>query len=201
MKKVLKNLKVNEWLKRGHMSSFFMGKGQCLPYWQIALLEKKKSQTFDFFWFWAPATEEERKCQRSKRRINAEEWRRKEKLENAEGVKIRFVLFISFLFCGLSVFQECIFGFVVRMRDKKTKFNKENGTTLLLFLLFSSFGLTRETRPQFSNPSCLTAVRTVHCAFCVQQVLGLKEPFQGQFPVNRVGPYGPVLISKPWDQF
>ena len=27
MKKVLKNLKVSEWLKHGHMSNFFMGKG------------------------------------------------------------------------------------------------------------------------------------------------------------------------------
>ena len=71
-----------------------------------------------------------------------------EKIENAEeGVKIRFVLFISFLFCGLSVFWDCIFGFVVRMRDKRTKLNRENGTTLLLFLIFSSFGLTYETWP------------------------------------------------------
>ena len=26
-KKVLKNLKANEWWQRGHMSNFFMGKG------------------------------------------------------------------------------------------------------------------------------------------------------------------------------
>ena len=62
---------------------------------------------------------------------------KKEKLENTEeGVKIRFVLFISFLFCGLNLFWDCIFGFIVRMRDKKTKFNRENGITLLLFLIF-----------------------------------------------------------------
>ena len=39
--------------------------------------KKKKSKTFDFFWFWALVTEEERKCQRSKRRINAEERQRR----------------------------------------------------------------------------------------------------------------------------
>ena len=51
------------------------------------------------------------------------------KLENAEeGVKIMFVLFISFLFCGLSVFWDCIFGFMVRIRHKKTEFNRENDT-------------------------------------------------------------------------
>ena len=43
--------------------------------------KEKKSKTFDFFWFWAPVTEEERKRQRSKRRINAEERRKKEILE------------------------------------------------------------------------------------------------------------------------
>ena len=35
--------------------------------------KEKKSKTIDLFWFWAPVTEEERKRQRSKRRINAEE--------------------------------------------------------------------------------------------------------------------------------
>ena len=39
--------------------------------------KEKNSQTFDFFWFWAPVTEEERKHQRNKRRINAEERRRR----------------------------------------------------------------------------------------------------------------------------
>ena len=72
---------VEAW-PHGHMSNFFMGKGQCLPYWQTALLEKKKkSKTYDFFWFWAPVTAEERKRQRSKRRINVEERRKKEILE------------------------------------------------------------------------------------------------------------------------
>ena len=56
MKRSLKNLKANDWLKRGHMSNFFMGRGQCMPYWQTTLLEKKKNLTFDFFWFWAPMT-------------------------------------------------------------------------------------------------------------------------------------------------
>ena len=46
---------------------------------------------------------------------------KKEKLENAEeGVKIRFVLFISFLFCG-SVFWDCFFRFVVRKKLKTQK--------------------------------------------------------------------------------
>ena len=84
---------------------------------------------------------------------------KKEKLENAEeGVKIRFSLFISFLFCGLGVFWDYIFGFGVRMRDKKMKFNRENGTTLLLFLIFSTFSLTRETQTQFSNSGGSTAI-------------------------------------------
>ena len=130
----------------------------------------------------SPVTEEKRKRQRSKNN-KCRRMEKKEKLENAkQGVKIRFVLFISFLFCGLSVFWDCIFGFVVRMRDKMKKFNKENGTTLLLFLIFSNFDLTHETRPWFSNPNGLTVVRMVHCIFGVQRVLGLKEPSQGTVP-------------------
>ena len=101
-------------------------------------------------------------------------------MENAEeGVKIRFVLFISFLLCGLSVFWDCIFEFVVKMRDKKTKFNRENGTTLLLFLIFSSFSLTRETRPRFSNLGGLTGVRTVYGVFWCIVGFGLKKPSKG----------------------
>ena len=101
---------------------------------------------------------------------------KKEKLENAEErVKIRFVLFISFLFYGLSVFWDCIFWFVMRIRDKKTKVNRENGSTLLLFLIFSNFDLTRETRPQFSNPDGLIAIRTIHCVFLCIAGFGVKR--------------------------
>ena len=114
----------------------------------------------------SPVIEEKRKRQRRKKN-KCRRMEKKEKLESAEGVKIRFVLFISFLFCGLSVFWNCIFGFGVRMRDKKTKFNKENGTTLLLFLIFSSISLTCETRTQLSNSGGLAAVRTVYCVICV----------------------------------
>ena len=54
-------------------------------------------------------TKEERKRQRSKKN-KRRRMEKKEKLENAEErVKIRFVLFISFLFYGLSVFWDCIF--------------------------------------------------------------------------------------------
>ena len=164
----------------------FHGEGWCLPYWQIALLEKKNSQNFDFFWFCAP--EEERKCQRSKRRMNGEERRGRKNWKTQKKGKDKVCAFRFFFICGLSVIWDCIFGFVVRMRDKKTKFNRENGTShtmLLLFLIFSNFGLTRETHEtwsRFSNPDGLTAVRTIHCIFGVQQVLGLKELSQGTVP-------------------
>ena len=35
-----------------------------------SFIGKEKIQTFDFFWFWAPVTEEERKRQRSKGRMD-----------------------------------------------------------------------------------------------------------------------------------
>ena len=61
---------------------------------------------------------------------NTEYWRRRKTGKRRRSkVKIRFVLFISILFCGLGVFWDCIFGFVVKMRDKKPEFNGENGIT------------------------------------------------------------------------
>ena len=56
------------------------------------LLYQTGPKTFDFFWFWAPVTEEERKRLRSKRRlINAEERRRRKnwKRERVDRVFIR----------------------------------------------------------------------------------------------------------------
>ena len=65
-----------------HVQLFHGGWGSvCHIGRQLYQKRKKKSKTFDFFWFWAPVTEEERKRQRSKRRINAEERRKKEILE------------------------------------------------------------------------------------------------------------------------
>ena len=224
MKKVLKNLKANEWLKHGHMSNFFMVRG-CVCHIGKQLLKEKNLRTclvsefkltfshfkqhylhfhtlfyphifqktinnnsqttlpnipLDFWFLLVLGTRRRKETPKKQKRNERRRTEKKENLENAEErVKIRFVLFISFLLCGLSVFWDCIFGFVVKMRDKKTKFNRENGTTLLLFLIFSSFGLTRETLPRFSNPSSLTAVRIVHCVFCVWWVLRLKELSQG----------------------
>ena len=61
---------------------FFHGEGVVSAILVDSFIRKeKKSKTFDFVWFWAPVTEEERKRQRSKRRINAEERRKKEILE------------------------------------------------------------------------------------------------------------------------
>ena len=53
--------------------------------------KEKNLRLSDFFWFWTPVTEEERKCQRSKRRINAYERRRRKywKRERVDWVFIR----------------------------------------------------------------------------------------------------------------
>ena len=53
--------------------------------------KEKNLRLSDFFWFWTPVTEEERKRQRSKRRINAYERRRRKywKRERVDWVFIR----------------------------------------------------------------------------------------------------------------
>ena len=80
-----------------------------------------------------PKKKKKNKCRRTEK---------KEKLENAkEGVKIRFVLFIYFLFCGLSVFWDCIFRFVVRMRDKKDKVQQRKWHNAPSFSYFFQFRL------------------------------------------------------------
>ena len=128
----------------------------------------RKEKFLEFWFLLVLGTRRRKEMPKKQKKNERRRTEKKEKLENTkERVKIRFVLFISFLFCGLTVFWDCIFGFVVRMRDKMKKFNRENGTTLLLFLIFSSFGLTHETRPWFSNPNNLTVVRMVHCIFGV----------------------------------
>ena len=128
----------------------------------------RKEKFLEFWFLLVLGTRKRKEMPKKQKKNERRRTKKKEKLENTEErVKIRFVLFISFLFCGLSVFWDCIFGFVVRMRDKMKKFNKENGTTLLLFLIFSNFDLTHETRPWFSNPNGLTVVRMVHCIFGV----------------------------------
>ena len=128
----------------------------------------RKEKFLEFWFLLVLGTRRRKEMPKKQKKNERRRTEKKEKLENTEErVKIRFVLFISFLFCGLSVFWDCIFGFVVRMRDKMKKFNKENGTTLLLFLIFSNFDLTHETRPWFSNPNGLTVVRMVHCIFGV----------------------------------
>ena len=131
----------------------------------------RKEKFLEFWFLLVLGTRRRKEMPKKQKKNERRRTEKKEKLENTEErVKIRFVLFISFLFCGLSVFWDCIFGFVVRMRDKMKKFNKENGTTLLLFLIFSNFGLTREiheTWPRFSKLDDLTTVRTVHCIFGV----------------------------------
>ena len=128
----------------------------------------RKEKFLEFWFLLVLGTRRWKEMPKKQKKNERRRTEKKEKLENTEErVKIRFVLFISFLFCGLSVFWDCIFGFVVRMRDKMKKFNKENGTTLLLFLIFSNFDLTHETRPWFSNPNGLTVVRMVHCIFGV----------------------------------
>ena len=128
----------------------------------------RKEKLLEFWFLLVLGTRKRKEMPKKQKKNERRRTEKKEKLENTEErVKIRFVLFISFLFCGLSVFWDCIFGFVVRMRDKMKKFNKENGTTLLLFLIFSNFDLTHETRPWFSNPNGLTVVRMVHCIFGV----------------------------------
>ena len=128
----------------------------------------RKEKFLEFWFLLVLGTRKRKEMPKKQKKNERRRTEKKEKLENTEErVKIRFVLFISFLFCGLSVFWDCIFGFVVRMRDKMKKFNKENGTTLLLFLIFSNFDLTHETRPWFSNPNGLTVVRMVHCIFGV----------------------------------
>ena len=128
----------------------------------------RKEKFLEFWFLLVLGTRRRKEMPKKQKKNERRRTEKKEKLENTEErVKIRFVLFISFLFCGLSVFWDCIFGFVVRMRDKMKKFNKENGTTLLLFLIFSNFDLTHETQPWFSNPNGLTVVRMVHCIFGV----------------------------------
>ena len=128
----------------------------------------RKEKFLEFWFLLVLGTRRRKEMPKKQKKNERRRTEKKEKLENTEErVKIRFVLFISFLFCGLSVFWDCIFGFVVRMRDKMKKFNKENGTTLLLFLIFSNFDLTHETRPWFSNLNGLTVVRMVHCIFGV----------------------------------
>ena len=128
----------------------------------------RKEKFLEFWFLLVLGTRKRKEMPKKQKKNERRRTKKKEKLENTEErVKIRFVLFISFLFCGLSVFWDCIFEFVVRMRDKMKKFNKENGTTLLLFLIFSNFDLTHETRPWFSNPNGLTVVRMVHCIFGV----------------------------------
>ena len=112
----------------------------------------RKEKFLEFWFLLVLGTRRRKEMPKKQKKNERRRTEKKEKLENTEErVKIRFVLFISFLFCGLSVFWDCIFGFVVRMRDKMKKFNKENGTTLLLFLIFPV--LAWPVRPGHGSPT------------------------------------------------
>ena len=111
-----------------------------------------KEKISDFWFLLVLGTRRRKEMPKKQKKNERRRTEKKEKLENAEeGVKIRFVLFISFLFYGLNLFWDCIFRFLVRMRDKKTKFNRENGTTLLLFLIFPV--LAWPVRPGHGSPT------------------------------------------------
>ena len=56
----------------------------------------------------------------------------------------------------------------------------------------------RDNRPRFSNLWGWTAIRTVHWVFHICQFLRLKWPFWWTVPVNPIGQYGLVQVSKPW---
>ena len=70
--------------------TFSLGRGSVCHIGRQLYWKRKKYKPFDFFWFWAPVTEEERKCQRRKRRINAEE-RRRRKIWKRERVNRVFI--------------------------------------------------------------------------------------------------------------
>ena len=131
------------------MSNPFMGKGQCLPYWQTTLLEKEKIlRLMISYGFAVLGTSDIRRKETPKeaRRINAErKHRRLEKKENCWKTQkkqgkdkvcsfhFHFILW-TWGWCVLGR----IFGFVVRMRDKKArvqrrKWHNINGPVFFFF--------------------------------------------------------------------
>ena len=131
------------------MSNPFMGKGQCLPYWQTTLLEKEKIlRLMISYGFAVLGTSDIRRKETPKeaRRINAErKHRRLEKKENCWKTQkkqgkdkvcsfhFHFILW-TWGWCVLGR----IFGFVVRMRDKKArvqrrKWHNINGPIFFFF--------------------------------------------------------------------
>ena len=134
------------------MSNLFMGKGQCLPYWQTTLLEKEKIlRLMISYGFAVLGTSDIRRKETPKeaRRINAErKHRRLEKKENCWKTQkkqgkdkvcsfhFHFILW-TWGWCVLGR----IFGFVVRMRDKKArvqrrKWHNINGPVFFFFFSF-----------------------------------------------------------------
>ena len=122
------------------------------------------------------------------------------------------MLFISFYVDLLVCLRIAISNLGLRMRDKKT----ENGTKwqnnsvhrrwtneffssfFFFFFVFlklwcEPWDLVTVLKPGWFDLSLHGLLN-----FCVERVLKVKELSSWRFPVNRVGPYDPVWISKPW---
>ena len=123
----------------------------------------------------------ERKHRRLEKKENCWKTQKKQGKDKVCSFHFHFILW-TWGWCVLGR----IFGFVVRMRDKKArvqrrKWHNINGPIFFFFFFFSCFSLTHETRPQLSNPEGSTAARTVHYIFCARRVLGLKNRLKRRF--------------------
>ena len=122
----------------------FHWEGKCLPCWQATLFEneKKDLRLLISFGFAALGTSDRRrketpnKQEEQTQKANTEDWRRRKTGKRRRcRVKIRFVLFISILFCGLGVFWDCI--------------TSTPPYIYIYMFFFPSFSLTRETQPLY----------------------------------------------------
>ena len=113
LKKFKSKLMVETW---PHVQPFHW-EGKCLSCWQTTLFEneKKDLRLLISFGFAALGTSDRRrketpnKQEEQTQKANTEDWRRRKTGKRRRcRVKIRFVLFISILFCGLGVFWDCI---------------------------------------------------------------------------------------------
>ena len=134
----------------------FHWEGKCLPCWQATLFEneKKDLRLLISFGFAALGTSDRRrketpnKQEEQTQKANTEDWRRRKTGKRRRcRVKIRFVLFISILFCGLGVFWDCITSTPPSFFFFFFSFSLTCQTQLLYFLCRADFGFKEQQFP------------------------------------------------------